>query len=147
MSRLAVLLTAGAFAWVGLLVLAAAADARHTAAPFVLFTYEAAGLVCHQRPERSFRLAGVPLPVCARCLGLYASAAAGALLAWTASPRRSVTSQRARLLLGAAALPTALTVAAEWLQLAHPSSLTRALAALPLGAAAGWLLITLLRAE
>ena len=41
----------------------------------------AAGRVCHQRPERSFHVAGVQLPVCARCTGLYVSGAAGALAA------------------------------------------------------------------
>ena len=29
------------------------------------------GYICHQRPERSFHSAGVPLPVCARCTGLH----------------------------------------------------------------------------
>ena len=148
MSRLAKLLTAGAFVWVALLLLAPAAAAYGVASPLVLLAYEAAGLVCHQRPERSFHLAGVQLPVCARCFGLYASGAAGALVAWVASAAgRDVPSRRARLLLGAAALPTVLTVAAEWLGLAHPSSVVRAVAALPLGAAAGWLVVTLLRGE
>ncbi len=148
MHRLAVALTAGAVAWVALLVLAAAAAAHGTASPFVLLTYQAAGLVCHQRPERSFHLAGVPLAVCARCFGLYAAATAGALFAWRGSTRaRDVRARTARLLLAITAMPTALTVAGEWLQLLHPSSAARALAALPLGAAAGWLIVTLMRAD
>ena len=148
MWRVALVLTAGAVVWVAVLLLAPAAAAHGAASSFVLLTYEAAGLVCHQRPERSFHLSGVALPVCARCFGLYASGAMGALLAWVAAPaRREVSSRRARLLLGAAALPTVLTVAAEWLGLAHPSSAARAVAALPLGAAAGWVIVILLRGE
>lgn len=30
--------------------------------------------VCHQFPEHSYRIAGVPLPLCARCTGLYLGA-------------------------------------------------------------------------
>jgi len=37
-------------------------------------------LVCHQQPERSFRLFGVPIAVCSRCLGTYLGAACGLLL-------------------------------------------------------------------
>ncbi len=148
MSRLAIVLTAGAFVWAALLLLAPGAAAHGVSSPFVLLIYEAAGLVCHQRPERSFHLSGVPLPVCARCFGLYASGAVGALFAWVAAPdTRAVPSHRARLLLGAAAVPTVATVAVEWLQLGHPSSAARAVAALPLGAASGWLTVTLLRGE
>ena len=43
--------------------------------------YAAGSLVCHQRPERSFHLAGAQLPVCARCLGLYVGGFVGAI-AW-----------------------------------------------------------------
>src|SRR5262245_32312506 len=41
--------------------------------------YLAGSVVCHQRPERSFHLAAVQLPVCARCTGLYLGGAAGVL--------------------------------------------------------------------
>ncbi|MGH9580569.1 MAG: DUF2085 domain-containing protein [Terriglobales bacterium] len=34
--------------------------------------------VCHQDPARSFWLGGAPVAVCARCLGIYLGAAAGA---------------------------------------------------------------------
>ena len=33
--------------------------------------------ICHQRPERSFAIAGIQMPVCARCSGLYVSGALG----------------------------------------------------------------------
>jgi hypothetical protein len=93
-------------------------------------------------------VAGVPLAVCARCFGLYAAAAAGALTGWaTPSSGRDVPSRTARLLLGFAALPTIATVGGEWLHLIHPSSVARALAAVPLGIAAGWLIVRLLRLE
>jgi uncharacterized membrane protein len=36
--------------------------------------------VCHQDPARSFWLAGMPLPVCARCLGIYLGAFLGLLV-------------------------------------------------------------------
>jgi uncharacterized membrane protein len=41
--------------------------------------YAAFSWICHQRPERSWHLAGYPLAVCVRCLGLYLGALAGAL--------------------------------------------------------------------
>ncbi|MBV9610333.1 MAG: DUF2085 domain-containing protein [Acidobacteria bacterium] len=36
--------------------------------------------VCHQDAARSLWIAGVPMAVCARCLGIYLGAAAGALV-------------------------------------------------------------------
>src|SRR4029450_149706 len=52
-------------------------------------TYGLGGLGWTQRPERSFHLFGVQMPVCARCLGIYAGAAATAALLWLLSDRRS----------------------------------------------------------
>jgi len=37
--------------------------------------YKAFHFVCHQRPERSFHLAGYQFAVCARCTGLYSGLA------------------------------------------------------------------------
>lgn len=53
-------------------------------------TYVIGAVVCHQRPERSFHVAGVRMPVCARCTALYLAGAAG-LVAWllVRSPRRA----------------------------------------------------------
>ncbi|HEX7313372.1 MAG TPA: DUF2085 domain-containing protein [Pyrinomonadaceae bacterium] len=42
--------------------------------------YGAFALACHQMDERSFHVAGYKMAVCARCLGLYAGALAGALV-------------------------------------------------------------------
>ena len=134
-------LSAGASIWL-LLLLAAPLESA------LVFIYDIGARICHQRPERSFHLAGVPLPVCARCFGLYLSGAAGAVAASAArrSPR-SIDARRARLVFAVAALPTLTTVAIEWLGLAIPSNIVRAVASLPLGAAAGWIFVRMLRAE
>jgi uncharacterized membrane protein len=141
-------LTIGALAWTATLFVAPfALTSRHprlvSAAAVV---YSAAGLICHQRAERSFHLAGVQPPVCARCTGLYVSGAAGSIAAW-ALWRRPRAPRRARSVLVLAASPTALTVALEFAGLLHPSNTARALCALPLGGAAAWVFIQSLRAE
>lgn len=109
-------------------------------------TYAAGSLICHQQPERSFHLHAAQLPVCARCTGLYVAAVLG-VLGWVAisgsgrAPRagagRWLTAARLRLLLIAAALPTALSVASGMLGWWDGTNLTRALLALPLGSAIG----------
>jgi uncharacterized membrane protein len=145
---LAVVLTASAVVWCGILLIVPAAAARggpHVAAPLALI-YGGAGLICHQRPERSFRVAGVQQPVCARCFGLYASGAAGALLGWAATARRRGIS-RGRLFFVLAAVPTAVTFLLEFTGVAASSSAIRALAAVPLGLVAGWLFVRSLRDE
>lgn len=140
---LPVVLTGVALVWVALLVVS----------PFFPgetgLAYAFAAGICHQRPERSFHLAGVALPVCARCFGLYASGAAGASVAWVLGRRRDAPASVAatRLVFAAAAAPTLATVAIEWLGLAHPTNVARALAAVPLGAAAGWIVVRMLRME
>ena len=82
-------------------------------------TYLVGNRICHQRPERSFRLDGVPVPVCARCTGLYFGIPFGLALAmWrqaTAGRRRLVSDRAARTALIWAALPTLATVGVEWL--------------------------------
>ena len=76
--------------------------------------YGFGALVCHQRPERSFHLAGAQLPVCARCTGLYLSAAVGILFVWARRPAPVVPFGRWRTYLLCAALPTAATLMYEW---------------------------------
>src|SRR5438552_2016659 len=49
--------------------------ATHAWYAFAFGVYAIGSLVCHQLPERSFHLESVPLPVCARCTGIYAGAA------------------------------------------------------------------------
>ena len=144
---LAAILTIGAIAWSAALFLAPHAltggSPRFASAAATL--YQAAGLICHQRPERSFHLAGAQQPVCARCTGLYVSGAV-ALVAWLVS-RRPRMPRRTRVIIAAAAIPTALSVALEFIGLLHSSNTLRAVSALPLGAAAGWIFIQSLRAE
>lgn len=149
MSRLlAVALTAASVAWVALLIAAPLVLARAPGSPSIAVLYTAAGLVCHQRPERSFAIAGTQLPVCARCLGLYAAGAAGAVAALAVGARRLRGGSRAvRVALALAAAPTIVTVVVEWVALAVPSNAVRAVAALPLGAAAGWIFVQLLLDE
>ncbi|HEX8069418.1 MAG TPA: DUF2085 domain-containing protein [Pyrinomonadaceae bacterium] len=69
---------AGACAWLALVVCAplARAAGHETLAELL---YHPFGLVCHQQPARSYWLAGAPLAVCARCLGVYAGFALGVL--------------------------------------------------------------------
>jgi uncharacterized membrane protein len=96
--------------------------------------------ICHQRPERSFFVAGAPLPVCARCTGLYLGAALAMPLALVAGS--IVPARRARVTLLLAALPTALTWMIEFAGWMPFSNTARAIAALPLGFAAAWLVLT-----
>jgi uncharacterized membrane protein len=80
--------------------------------------YLAGRVVCHQRPERSFVAAGHPLPVCARCTGIYAAVPLACLLAlalpggrgrrlwaWAATARGIVWT----------VLPAAISVVVEWI--------------------------------
>jgi len=102
--------------------------------------YVFGSIICHQLPDRSFHLAGVQLPVCARCTGLYLGAAVG-LAAWTVSLRRRSDRQcsrgRALSLLAVAAAPTATSVVSALAGLGDPANAWRAALALPLGIAGG----------
>jgi uncharacterized membrane protein len=145
---LAALITIAAVAWCVTLI--AAPYALNSANPRLISAattvYRASGLICHQRASRSFHLAGVQLPVCGRCAGLYFSGALGAMLGWVASTRTR-TVRWTRLVLLWAALPTALSILVELSGLVDPSNPGRALCALPLGAAAGWIFVNSLRSE
>jgi uncharacterized membrane protein len=130
--------------WLVALPLAALA-AGHPAAPpaaygFAFAVYSVGRVICHQLPVRSFHFAGMPLPVCARCTGIYVGAAAAAVLLRD-SPLRTRANRyggRARLILLLACAPTAATLAFEWSTGAMPANWIRALAGLPLGAAVAW---------
>jgi uncharacterized membrane protein len=108
----------------------------------VLFIFALGGLICHQRPERSFFLDGHQLPVCARCTGLYQSGAggfAGWLLVklgrrWTPLPFEPRLARRVALM---SVLPTAFSVATGILGVWDGSNVTRAMLAIPFGACAG----------
>jgi uncharacterized membrane protein len=135
-------LVAGAIVWP--VALGAAAVARMTGNPAAWTTvvYAMASTVCHQRPDRSFHTAGVQWPVCGRCAGLYLAAPMGAGLAVLGLRRRRVARDRISLMwLAIAALPTAATLVLEWAGLSTVTSIARAAAALPLGAALAFVLV------
>jgi uncharacterized membrane protein len=131
---------AGSIAWAAAIPLAALAvtptGAVAVAYPFALAVYAIGSAVCHQLPSRSFFLNAVPLPVCARCLGIYlgGSAAAVALMARPSIGKTTGAARWRRVLL-AAALPTAITVALEWVSGTVLANGIRAAAGVPLGAA------------
>ncbi len=141
-------------AWLALLIFAPLLST-----PLAASLYAMGSLLCHQIPERSFHLFGAQLPVCARCVGIYAGGAVGMLTAMVllGKPRRrpwanflamrgmavSRPSDDEGLFFGRApgavlvigAVPTALTVATERLGVWHFSNLARGLAGLPAGIA------------
>jgi uncharacterized membrane protein len=97
-------------------------------------------LVCHQLPERSFAVGGVPLALCHRCLGILAGLGGGTLLVpllgrWRAA---LVPAERPLLLLALAlaAADWLLGVAGLWAN--TPAS--RFLTGVVLGLVAGYLL-------
>jgi uncharacterized membrane protein len=144
-----VLLAAVAIGWLVLLVAAPVAPA-----PIATLVYAIGSLICHQRPERSFHLDAIQLPVCARCLGIYAGAAAGTLSRLVpgsdpgSDPAGSDPTFRAfrtRPLLIVAAVPTVVTLVLEWTGLWAPGNVVRAVAGVPLGVAAALVLVPRLR--
>jgi hypothetical protein len=136
------LLTAGcllaAAAWFAAIVAAPGWQAADAASPLHAasgLVYLAGHAVCHQRPERSFTRAGHPLPVCARCTGLYAAAPLACLVALLAPAGRArrlwdwAVTPRGLFL---AAAPTLLTVVVELIT-GWTSAPVRALAGSGLG--------------
>jgi uncharacterized membrane protein len=99
--------------------------------------------ICHQRPERSFHLGSVQMPVCARCTGLYVGAALALPLATVIGS--GLAGDRARKVFLIAALPTALSWTLEFAGIAAFSNVARFIAAVPLGLVAAWLVLGALR--
>ena len=114
-----------------------------------LSVYFMGGVVCHQLPERSFFLWGSQMPVCARCAGIYVGAAVSALVAVFSTarlkPSRSngFALRHARRSLIISVLPTAATLAYEWITGQTPSNWTRAAAGVPIGAVVAWIVCRL----
>jgi hypothetical protein len=113
-----------------------------SAAFVAAWTYRAGAMICHQETARSFSVGRVPLPVCARCTGLYAGAAAGAALAWCsllAARRRAdpprLSLDRWRWIAIACALPMLAAWVGEHAAGVNVTNTTRFATALPLGAA------------
>jgi uncharacterized membrane protein len=106
--------------------------------------YAVGSLICHQIPERSFYLQGFQLPVCARCLGLYAGAALGSVAALVVG--RAFRGSRPRaattyVVTAVAAVPTVITVAIEWGAGWPVSNVARAAAAVPLACAVAFVVV------
>jgi uncharacterized membrane protein len=104
-----VVLALAAATWVALLMLGPVLPV-----PVAGVLYALASHICHQLPERSFHLLSSQLPVCARCLGIYAGAAAGLLLTVHPWLRHRVSRMSPRTMLCAGAVPTLITVVMEW---------------------------------
>lgn len=155
-AMVAPLIVFAALGWVALLVTASFLPAAPAALTYVLGSQ-----ICHQISERSFHINGVQLPVCARCLGIYAGFAGGAIFGTLRRFVRGADSvtlrQRgqtplrgesalawAQAIVALGAVPTVVTLLAEWAGVWQPSNLTRALAGGPLGAAAGLVVIAAL---
>jgi uncharacterized membrane protein len=110
-----VLAAAAAF-WVVTLLMAPFLPTALSASVYLLGSY-----ICHQRPDRSFDLAGVQLPVCARCLGLYGGAVVGAVVApWLGRIRWP------RLIVTLSVVPAVLSLVAEWSGLLQATNAVRA---------------------
>ena len=130
-----------AAAW---LLLILAAPALWT--PMAGTLYLIGSVICHQLPERSFHLQGAQLPVCARCFGLYGGGALGGAIA-VASCRGVFVSARRRsrstiwMASLAAAIPTLITVVAEWGLRWPVSNAARAVAAVPFGATVAFVVV------
>ena len=100
-------------------------------------------VICHQRPDRSFFWGIHQFPVCARCTGLYLSAAIG-VATWAVikvtergCASRAVDPRSARTMFIAAAMPTLISVATGTIGVWDGSNITRAMLAVPLGITAG----------
>lgn len=149
-------LTAAAILWFAAILIAPFAiySRNRATATGAACAYVVGSFVCHQRPERSFFLAGRQMPVCARCAGLYAAAAVASAFSAFAfgfgatsaafGATASMSASRNRWIAFVAALPTIVTWLIEHLGFVHLSNTTRFVAALPLGAAVMWLLMGVL---
>jgi uncharacterized membrane protein len=146
-----------ALAWAVLLVAVPFLASRSHATPLgtavVLAVYAIGSFVCHQLPERSFRLWTAQMPVCARCAGIYGGAAIAALTAGARgrtrerialegrSPER-LALRRRRLVAVAAALPSVATLVYEWTTGVMPSNALRFAAGIPIGVVVAWLVVS-----
>jgi uncharacterized membrane protein len=151
-------LVLGIWAWMAALVLApltvAGGRSDRSAVAASLLVYVVGGTVCHQHPGRSVHLAGAPMPVCARCTGLYGGAAFGiAAAVFTAYRRRWRPLRRVgmeslgawRIALVVAAVPTAVTFTLEKVGGIPVTNGARLGAGVVLGATVGWVVASSLR--
>lgn len=149
--RIAAAVAAAALGWVAALI-----AAPLLTPPIAGLLYAAGALICHQIPERSFHVAAFQLPVCARCLGLYAGGAMGSVAAAVvvALPGglgdRGVRGAAAMLrmpdrriiLTVVSAIPTIVTGVLEHGLGVPVSNVVRAVAALPLAAVVAFVVVS-----
>ena len=130
---------AGAWALLAMIVAAPLAEAAgHRAAAWSL--YRVFAPLCHQIAERSFYVAGHPLAVCARCLGVYAGFALGLLLyPLVRGVRRTDAPRRAWLLV--IGLPCVFDFLVNFTGLWHNTHASRALTGAWLGAGAAFFVV------
>ncbi|MBN2207598.1 MAG: DUF2085 domain-containing protein [Candidatus Aminicenantes bacterium] len=122
-----------ALSWLGLAALLLAVGAapllQERYPRWSAFLYSLFAPLCHQNPERCFRLDGRPLAVCARCLGVYLGFGGGLVLYAFVRGFRSVRLPSRPLFLVASA-PTAVDVAGNILGFwASPAGMRFAMAA------------------
>jgi uncharacterized membrane protein len=132
-----------------ILLLAPFAASRPRGGPigfgFAYGAYAIGSIICHQLPARSFHLWAAPLPVCARCAGIYAGAAVAAVLGLARHLRLKpgasghAATGAVRRILAVAAVPTAVTLIYQWTTDDTPANWVRALAGAPIGAAVAWI--------
>ena len=113
--------------------------------------YAAGSFICHQLPERSFHIDSSQLPVCARCVGIYGGGAFGSVMGasavvrrWTFEGRPLLVRSRRWTWTAIAAVPTIATFVLEWGFGWPISNAVRAVAALPLGAAVAFVVVSAL---
>lgn len=132
---------AGAIAWAVAQPLAAwtsGTSASTLSRSLAAGVYWLGGAVCHQHPERSFSAGAVVMPVCARCTGLYAGGALGAMVIPFAARGRATPRRTLRTALLASAVPAAVSILFEWTTGQMPGAWIRALTGLPIGVAVTW---------
>ena len=132
-------LVAASILWPALLAAGAGTRIYNEQSLMAGAVYLTAGLVCHQRDDRSFHTLDVKWPVCARCSGLYLAAPLGALAAMARG--RGLRRRRDLMTLALAAAPTAITFIVEHGGLTPMTSMVRFVAALPFGAAVAWVVV------
>jgi len=149
-----------ALAWAVVLVavpfLASRSHATSLGTAIVVAVYGIGSFVCHQLPERSWRLWTAQMPVCARCTGIYFGAAIAAAIqvarglqpsvnrgvAPRAPERLALCVATARVMLAFAALPSAATLVYEWTTGVMPWNALRFAAGIPLGVVVAWLVVS-----
>jgi len=135
------ILAFAALVWASVLPVAAAGAASSQRWPLSTVVYGIGQFICHQRPERSFRWASTPWPVCARCAGIYAGAAFTSLVVLLIARPSALPPTRARLWTAAACAPAVASLLYEWTSGVAPANLVRAATGFVLGAVMSWIVL------